>query len=260
MTPSEACEPIFLYMCRLNRGARVPAASAALEHTRVRAEIRGLFEQLHDACARDAELRLHFDDSGGKLERVMVYFVDAVVTGGRLPFAIDWELLEQERYGEAVGDDQFWELLERALRDTSQAAGERLKVFYACLGLGFTGRHVLDPEYVAGKIAEVKRRLASMDRAREGGLLFPDNYDRTDTSNLYEPPGSKLRLWGLGLAGLAVVVFVTILALFAAAVSDINTSMAGINTSGDGLASSTDGARGDWRGLTSGRSGEGGGS
>lgn len=218
MRPAEACEPLFRYICQLNRSAR---AGAAPDRQRVRADVIALLDGVADRARADAALRPQFDDNGGKLLQVLVYFVDFMIIDSQLPFAMEWEPLEQTRYEEAVGDERFWICLDEALADRSKEATDRLEVFYICIGLGFTGLYAGQPEYLRGKMADLARRLESLERKRVGGRICPEAYEHTDDSNLYEPPTSRLKLWGLVTAGMIVVAFVTILAMFNTAKSDL---------------------------------------
>ena len=222
MRPAEVCEPLFRYICQLNRSAR---AGAAPDKERVRSDIIALLDGIADQAEADRSSRSQFADNDGKLLQTLVYFVDSTIVDSELPFALEWQPMEQDRYDEAVGDERFWIYLDETLTDRSQEATERLEVFYTCIGLGFTGLYAGQPEFLRGKMADLARRLESLEHKRVGGRICPDTYESTDGSNLYEPPTSSLKLWGLITAGMIVVAFITILTMFNTAKGDLEDAL-----------------------------------
>ena len=131
MTLLELCEPLFQYVCRLNRLAR---SSNTLEMDQVRNEIKKIFEAMNTEALNNAALTSQFE----KIELPLLFFVDFMIKESKLTFAYDWYELGRER-NELAGDEKFFDLLDENLADTSDAATERLVIFYTCIGLGFTG-------------------------------------------------------------------------------------------------------------------------
>jgi len=130
MTLLELCEPLFLYICRLNRSAR--KGGAGLEYDRVRAEIEGIFKEI--AARADAEPGLVSQYE--KVEEVLVFFVDSMLSESTLPFAEEWHRnrLAYER-NELAGDEKFWDLLDETLQERSSEATERLSIYRTPLHL-----------------------------------------------------------------------------------------------------------------------------
>ena len=50
---------------------------------------------------------------------------------------------------------KFFDLLDETLNDPSDEATERLKIFYTCLGLGFSGWYAGQSEYLRGKMLDI---------------------------------------------------------------------------------------------------------
>src|SRR5690349_21509210 len=107
-------EPIFQYMCRLNRLARrnnaqktsaadtsfialskeaaqtaaplVPARGASLDYTVARSEIKALFEDMMAKASSDARLM----QQARKVELPLIFFVDSMICESTLSFAAEW--------------------------------------------------------------------------------------------------------------------------------------------------------------------------
>jgi len=208
MTLLELCEPLFLYVCRLNRSAR---KGGAVQYDRVRAEVDAIFDQMRSRAAAEPRLISQYE----KTELPLIFFVDSMIAESSLPFAKEWHRNRKAfEYDELAGDDRFWELLDETLEERGPEANERLAVFYTCIGLGFTGFYAGQSEYLRNKMLQVSARLQGVMDTDIEKRICPDAYEHTDTSNLVEPPGVKLLGIGIVLVGLAIVLFVTNIFLF----------------------------------------------
>jgi len=208
MTLLELCEPLFLYICRLNRSAR---KGGAVQYDQVRAEVEAIFKQMHERAAAEPRLITQYE----KIERPLTFFVDSIIAESDLPFAKEWHRNRRAYdFGELAGDDRFWELLDETLEDRSPEATERLAVFYTCIGLGFTGFYAGQSEYLRNKMLQISARLQGIMDSDVEKRICPEAYEHVDTSNLFEPPGVKLMGIGLVLVGLSLVLFVTNIFLF----------------------------------------------
>src|SRR6266496_4851355 len=160
MTLLELTEPIFQYVCRLNRlarksvgtstgetafltkgpgsglGAAVAPRLASLDYAVVRSEVKAMFEDYLQKSSSDIRLSVQ----AKKVELPLLFFIDSMISDSALPFAAQWNQnrLAYER-NELAGDEKFFDLLDETLKDSSEDAAERLAVFYVCIGLGFTG-------------------------------------------------------------------------------------------------------------------------
>ncbi|MEE8576821.1 MAG: DotU family type IV/VI secretion system protein, partial [candidate division Zixibacteria bacterium] len=127
----ELCEPLFQYVCRLRRSARM---GRTIEMDEVRSDISEIFSKMKEDASSDMELLTQYE----KVELPLIFFTDFMIKESNLPFAYDWVELGRER-NELAGDEKFFDLLDAELADPSDLAAQRLVIFYTCLGLGFTG-------------------------------------------------------------------------------------------------------------------------
>ena len=225
MTLPELCEPLFQYVCRLNRS---PRKGGRHECNHVRAEIKALLEDMKSKAATDVNLLGQYE----RIEEVLVFFVDSMIAESRLPFAQEWH---QNRLGyernELAGDEKFFDLLEETLNDSSKAATERLAVFYTCIGLGFTGFYAGQPDYLRRKMLDCKSRIRDMMDMDEFSRICPQTYEHTDTRDFVEPPGKKLLGIAIALLGLILVLFVANLLLFRSTSKKLGEALHRINAS-----------------------------
>ena len=112
-----------------------------------------------------------------------------------LSWAREWKELAFE-HQEMAGDEKFFDLLEETLKDKSPAANQRLAVFYTCIGLGFTGWYTGQPEYLRRKMKEIAARLQAGGQIADAARICADAYEKVDTRDLIEPPGTQLMRHG----------------------------------------------------------------
>jgi len=202
MTLLELCEPLFQYVCRLNRSTR---KSVRLELSTVRSEVKAILADMKSRASTDRNLVTQYD----KIELVLLFFIDFMVRecvaasggggGGR------WQELAAERK-ELAGAEGFFDLGAEPLTEPGDAATERLAVFYACVGLGFTGWYAGQPEYLRKKMLEISSRIRPMMDTDQNAKICPEAYEHVNTSNFVEPPGRRLVGVGIVLVGLLILV------------------------------------------------------
>jgi type IV/VI secretion system ImpK/VasF family protein len=218
----DLCEPLFQYICRLNRSAR---KGGNYELAQVQSEIRGF---LNDGKNKAPSLNL--SEQWEKIELVLMFFCDFMIKESSLPWAREWKELAFERH-EMAGDEKFFDLLEETLKDKSPSANDRLAVFYACMGLGFTGWYTGQPEYLRRKMKEIAARLQAAGMFHETERICPDAYEKVDTRDLVEPPGTKLIGIAIALIGLIIVLFFAYAFLYRKSASDLTDALKKIQTS-----------------------------
>ena len=113
MTLLQVTEPLFQYVCRLNRLGRrnpgqkhtgdtsfisasreaaqtaapvVPPRSGNLDYAVVRSEIKGIFEDMAAKAMSEGRLSQQYR----RVELPLIFFVDSMICEGSLPFAAEW--------------------------------------------------------------------------------------------------------------------------------------------------------------------------
>ncbi|MBN1670877.1 MAG: DotU family type IV/VI secretion system protein, partial [Kiritimatiellae bacterium] len=225
MTLADVCEPVFQYVCRLNRMARMGSKA---DFAVVRGEILALFGQMKSA-AGGANLSAAYE----KVELPLMFFVDSMIAESKQEFSDRWnkERLAYER-NELAGDEKFYDLLDETLADASEAAAERLVIFYTCIGLGFTGWYAGQPEYLERKMKEIAVRIRKEVKTDDSGMICPQAYQNLDTRDLIEPPGHKLVGIAIALVGLILVLFLTNVILYQQASRDLSSALRTIISQG----------------------------
>lgn len=242
MTLLELTEPLFQYVCRLNRVARKsgsgPTGETAfltkggtlprgmsLDYGVVRNEFKAMLEDMQQKAAKDFRLNSQF----AKVELPLLFFVDSLISESRLGFATQWNdnRLAYER-NELAGDDKFFELLEEDLKDSSEEGAERLAVYYVCIGLGFGGAYSHQPEFLKTKMFTIAPRIRRWFEGDEMAKICPDAYEGVDTRDLTEPPNRKVLVISLIFLCLAVAAIFSYVWFYFQAARDLNRSLAEI--------------------------------
>lgn len=203
---TQLVEPIFVYICRLNRSIR-----QNVQHTpqSVRNDLQTLLADMQAKSQAHPLLAQSFQ----KVRLPLVFFVDNVVRNSTLPFAMEWADLAAEE-DELAGDEKFFVLLDDTLAEKGEDADERINVFLTCIGLGFTGILVTDPPALQKKVMECTARLRNRILSDSRSRICPDAYASTDTTNLVQPAASSLTGILIVFIGLLVVLIVTNIYLY----------------------------------------------
>jgi len=217
MTLLELCEPLFQYICRLNRLAR---SGSTLEMDQVRNDIKKIFEAIKAEALNNAALTTQYE----KIELPLLFFVDFTIKESKLTFAYDWYELGRER-NELAGDEKFFDLLDENLEDTSDAATERLVIFYTCIGLGFTGVYAGQQESIQRLMSKISARISGMIDADEKSYICPEAYENVDARDFVEPPSTRLVGIGITLIGLIVVWSIAYFCLLKWTLDDVSNSL-----------------------------------
>jgi len=192
-------EPLFQYLCQLNRLARggyIPS------YAEVRRETMGHLAEISMKAEEDPGLRDHVR----ALKTPVNYIVDGLIVQNRLlPFRTRWH---EERLGfrkdGLAGDEAFFtEHLDPALKESPTAAGaERMLVYYVALGLGFQGLFFNSPEKLRNYMKALQPAVRHWLVEDRVDLLVPQAYEHLDRRDLARPP--KLQT-GILLAGLVAL-------------------------------------------------------
>lgn len=204
MKLAELCEPLFQYICRLNRSARKGGIHS---HDQVHTEVTAMLGTMQARAKPDPALSAHLDKDRGGIYFVMLFFVDFMIRNSKLSFASEWQNLAFEER-EMAGDEKLFNMLDLTLADKSEAATERIGIYYTCLGLGFTGWFTGQPEYLRRKMIECSTRLSGKINADDTAPVCPEAY-MTDSRSLFKPIRSSL----VGMTIALVILMVAVLAI-----------------------------------------------
>lgn len=207
----DTCEPLFQYVCQVNRSAR---KGGDLEESHVRAELKSLLGDIKVKSQSDPQLATHLSADRGQIYLVLLCFVDFMIRNSSLSFAAHWMDLAEEEERERAGDEKFFEILDLTLRDRSDAATERIAVFYTCIGLGFTGYYMGQPEILKKKMIECAARMRGLIKNDEAFRVCPEAYN-ADTRVLFKRVGSSLLGIGIALVVLVIALIVANVYLYA---------------------------------------------
>ena len=218
MTLFEVCEPLFQYVCRLNRSARKGGGN---DMAVVRQELAGLFDRMK-AQAMESKLVDQYE----RVDMPLLFFVDSMIAESKLAFSGEWNKARLAyQKNELAGDEKFFDLLEKTLAETTEAASERLVIFYTCMGLGFQGWYAGQPDYLHKKMKQIAPRITRYVNPDAQSRVCPKAYENLDTRNLIEPPSRKLVGIVIALVGLTIVLFVTNMILYRQASDDLSQAL-----------------------------------
>jgi type VI protein secretion system component VasF len=249
MTLLQLTEPLFQYICRLNRIARrsagpkpgvdtsfvtltreaaaaaAPAMAARgvnLDYSVARSEIKALLEDMMSKAATD----LRLSQQARKIELPLIFFVDSMISESSLSFAAEWNQnrLAYDRQ-ELAGDEKFFDLLDETLKENNEDAAERLAVFYVCIGLGFTGIYFKQPEFLRKTMLGIAPRVRHLVENDQNAKMCPEAYEGVDTRNLVQPPSSRMLLVGLVFACFTFAVLISYFIMYRQASKNLNNSI-----------------------------------
>jgi type VI secretion system protein ImpK len=224
-------EPLFQYVCRLRRSA---SKGCTFPIEKVRADIQALFEEMRLLASGRPDLAAQYE----RIKLPLIFFVDFMIRQSGLSSRVEWVPMARD-FKELAGDEKFFVLLESDLKDSSDGATERLAVYYTCLGLGFTGLYMGQPDEIRRLMGRISARISQFLGSDARARLCPQAYEHTNARNFTEPAGTKLVGIGIALAGLLIVWFITYFALFNSTRGRISESLEVINGSGSSSANSS---------------------
>jgi type IV/VI secretion system ImpK/VasF family protein len=223
----DLCEPIFAVICDINRLGRNGV------HRNIEAvnnEVTSVFEKVSRSAARSNQQERQWKE----VEPALCCFVDSMIENSNLPEAREWRehRLAESRFKILTGEDAFFdEFLDKELEAPTgdSESAERLEVYFACLYLGFEGKHYGVPDKlqkVQAKVAgRVKRLLGNGLESR----ITPAAYENLNETklNLDSAPA----IWGAVILSVFFVVlfFFGTTYMYRQAMSDLTTSVQAIN-------------------------------
>ena len=207
----DLCEPLFQYVCMLNRIARNPGGEG-VELAPLQKLIKEIFEDMAQNPEATSELKSQFE----KVRLPLIFFVDSMLAESKLGVAPQWNKnrLAYE-FNELAGDEKFFDILDETLAQKSVEADERLVIFYTCLGLGFQGWYAGQAEYLRKKMLDLGKRMPSRHiDTQHNARVCPEAYEHLDTRDLVEPPGLKMVTMAIFFVGFLFIVMAVNFYLF----------------------------------------------
>lgn len=232
VTLSDICDPLFQYVCRQNRAAQ---RGVSTDGGQVRSEIKSML----------ADLRMQAEATGlgdqfGQVRLPLVGFADFMMRESKHPFSRSWRSLAEEE--KQLGLDQrFFEMLDETLADSSDKATERLAVFHTCIGLGFTGMYIGQPDHLRRKQLEITARIRSKFDTDPAARITPEAYEATDKRVLQQPVAQGVVSWAILLVVLTVGTVVANVSLYKSAAKKLDESLTKVITHAGSPASVPEG-------------------
>jgi|GEM_PF-526892 len=242
----DLCEPVFQYLCRLNRAARAALGAPRntgvtafftksaggglaprgptlhVNYASVRTEIVSLLNQMQKRAAGDFRL----SEQVRQIDLPLKFFIDSYIAESKLPFAAEWNenRLAYEQ-NELAGDEKLFDVIEETLRDRSSEATERLAVYYVFLGLGFTGPFGKQIELLRKTMNDIAPRIQHLLETDRLSHICPDAYQGVDGTNLIEPESNRLVLVVLLFVCFSVAAVVAFVFLYSQASNALNNAL-----------------------------------
>lgn len=192
MTLIEICEPLFQYVCKLNRLGR---KGGRTDEGLVRSEIKEIFSTMRAKAEATPGMGGPYEQT----EKILMFFTDLMILHSQLNFARSWRPFSADprelginEGAELAFEERFWENLDDTLKDPTESAMYRLSIFYVCIGLGFTGLYEGQPDFRKRKMLEISSRLRGMIDVDQASKICPAAYEGVDTRPLHISPARKL--------------------------------------------------------------------
>jgi type VI secretion system protein ImpK len=110
----DLCEPLFQYVCMLNRIARNPGGEN-VEFAALRKLIGEMIEGTEKSAEGDSRLSAQF----AKVKMPIIFFIDSMLAESRLSLAPQWHKNRMAyEMNELAGDEKFFDLLDETMKET----------------------------------------------------------------------------------------------------------------------------------------------
>lgn len=224
---AEICEPIFQYICRLNRMGR---KGGRTDQALVKTELKEQFELARRGAEQAQLLPAYL-----KAELVLIFFVDSMILNSKLTFTGGWKAMSHDR-AELAFEEKFWDILEDHLRDPSDDSTQVLTVFYVCIGLGFTGLLTGQHAALRQKMLEISSRLRGMINADWAGRMCGEAYENVDRRELSLPRSRSVVALAIAVVILAAIAVAANVVMFKTASGKLRAALVKITSYHEGTA------------------------
>jgi len=223
----DLCEPIFAIVCDINRLGR-NGVHKNIET--VNNEVTSVWDKVSKAAARSNALERQWKE----VEPALCCFVDSMIENSNLPEAKEWRehRLAETKFKILTGEDAFFdEFLDKELEAPTGDAetAERLEVYFACLYLGFEGKHFGVPDKLQKVQAKVAGRVKQLLGTGLEARITPDAYNHLNETklNLDSAPA----MWGAAILSVFFVIlfFFGTTYMYRQAMSGVTSSVDAIN-------------------------------
>ena len=196
----ELCDPLFKYICLLNRSVK---KQASIDAAQAESDIEAILSEIKSKARANSAAGL--SDQYEKMEMPLIFFVDNVIANCPPPLSDNWQRLAYKR-DRVTGDTDFCEELNRTLAEPdTPSSTDRLSIFYTCVGLGFTGDELQDPNVRRDRMAKLSRRIRSVLELEDRNRITPQAYGHTLVDDLVPPPVGPVWRIAVVLVGLIFV-------------------------------------------------------
>jgi len=216
----ELCEPMFAYVCKLNRIAR---RDLSYSKDVASVEIRKIFEEMRSRANEEPGLRSQFD----RMELALRAFVDESIQRSELSFAEDWEPISWEMPDGAAYLSSFFESLDETLEERGREAQERMEVFYTCLGLGFAPEE-RSPEQIDEYQTRLAAHVCAPGATTERRISSPEDH-KPDTRVLWVRLGMPLTIIAASVVIGLIALYAVNVVIYERGLHDLEASLGTIN-------------------------------
>jgi type IV/VI secretion system ImpK/VasF family protein len=227
----DLCEPLFQYICQLNRQSQIETvASKPPSFQEVRRRVQELLNQIRDQAKGDARLARQYAMVVRQNDHALIFFVDAMMASSSLPFARQWDAERMaHKINNVAGEQRFYEMLDELLDRESQEDDvedirEVLAFFYVCLCLGFTGQFEGQPEEIKERIDRLFPKVSHRLHQNPRKPIFELAY-KVDTTKLTVTPAGRLAFLLVILLFLVLSTFVIYYAWYGKAVEELQAAL-----------------------------------
>ena len=142
-------QPLLSKLCKFYAFKQV---GLEVPYEQLRGELTAELNALSLRCSSSPLLSQRY----AQVEQVVIFFIDYTVKEGNFSYSARYEEMARA-FHELSGDEKFFDLLERSLRQGTDV--ELLKLFYLLLGLGFDGIFKRNRSYVHALMHQIKEQL-----------------------------------------------------------------------------------------------------
>ena len=177
MNLNEAVDPIFLYVCKLNRIAN---SGGEMSFNAVRSDVITLLNEARAKASRNKAL----SDKFASISRPLLMFIDFMSVDSGINFALEWNENPLLNEFNASGGTDFRECAKSALKHETDE--DILRFYFTCIGLGCGDK---DNELL--ELSHALKNKAKIYAAKDGRITQAA-YDNVDASNFVKPVKAKL--------------------------------------------------------------------